>query len=174
MKRLGLVCGIVGSCAVLGVSACTTRNSTAAAPLATPSAVMVGGTLIDCGPGQRALLQQANGGTQVLCVAGDATSGSRLVSDGPQPIPVGAQLPAVVHDAPAPARNASYEPRSAPRTTTRRASGRTWKKSAVIIGGSTAAGAGVGAVMGGGSGAKKGAVVGLLGGVVYDIATRDR
>jgi hypothetical protein len=53
---------------------------------------------------------------------------------------------------------------------TRRAAGRTWKKSAIIIGGSTAAGAGVGAVMGGGSGAKKGAVVGLLGGVVYDIA----
>jgi hypothetical protein len=44
----------------------------------------------------------------------------------------------------------------------------------VIIGGSTAAGAGVGAILDGGSGAKKGAVVGLVGGVVYDIATRDR
>jgi hypothetical protein len=31
-----------------------------------------------------------------------------------------------------------------------------------------------GAVLGGGSGAKKGAVVGLVGGVVYDIATRSR
>jgi hypothetical protein len=32
----------------------------------------------------------------------------------------------------------------------------------------------VGAILDGGSGAKKGAVVGLVGGVVYDIATRDR
>ena len=56
------------------------------------------------------------------------------------------------------------------RRTVRR--GRSWKKSAVIIGGSTAAGAGVGAVLGGGSGAKKGAVAGLLGGTIYDLATR--
>jgi hypothetical protein len=52
--------------------------------------------------------------------------------------------------------------------------GRSWKKSAIIIGGSTAAGAGVGAVMGGKSGAVKGGVVGLLGGTIYDIATRNK
>jgi hypothetical protein len=52
--------------------------------------------------------------------------------------------------------------------------GRSWKKSAVIIGGSTAAGAGAGAVLGGKDGAKKGAVVGLLGGTIYDIATRNK
>jgi hypothetical protein len=52
--------------------------------------------------------------------------------------------------------------------------GRSWKKSAIIIGGSTAAGAGVGAVLDGKSGAKKGAVVGLLGGTIYDIATRNK
>lgn len=52
--------------------------------------------------------------------------------------------------------------------------GRTWKKSAVIIGGSTAGGAGVGAVLGGKSGAKKGAVVGLVGGTIYDVATRNK
>jgi hypothetical protein len=51
---------------------------------------------------------------------------------------------------------------------------RTWKKSAIIIGGTTAAGAGVGAVMGGKSGAVKGGVVGLLGGTIYDIATRNK
>jgi hypothetical protein len=51
---------------------------------------------------------------------------------------------------------------------------RSWKKSAIIIGGSTAAGAGVGAVLDGKDGAKKGAVVGLLGGTIYDIATRTR
>jgi hypothetical protein len=52
--------------------------------------------------------------------------------------------------------------------------GRSWKKSAIIIGGSTAAGAGVGAVMGGKSGAVKGGVVGLVGGTIYDIATRNK
>ena len=52
--------------------------------------------------------------------------------------------------------------------------GRSWKKSAVIIGGATAVGAGAGAVLGGKDGAKKGAVVGLLGGTIYDIATRNK
>jgi hypothetical protein len=52
--------------------------------------------------------------------------------------------------------------------------GRSWKKSAVIIGGATAAGAGAGAVLSGKDGAKKGAVVGLLGGTIYDIATRNK
>jgi hypothetical protein len=52
--------------------------------------------------------------------------------------------------------------------------GRSWKKSAVIIGGTTAVGAGAGAVLGGKDGAKKGAVVGLLGGTIYDIATRNK
>ena len=61
-------------------------------------------------------------------------------------------------------RNSDY---SAPQT-------RSWKKSAIIIGGSTAAGAGVGAVMGGKSGAVKGGVVGLVGGTIYDIATRNK
>lgn len=51
---------------------------------------------------------------------------------------------------------------------------RSWKKSAVIIGGSTAGGAGVGAVIGGSGGAKKGAVAGLLGGTIYDLATRNK
>lgn len=51
---------------------------------------------------------------------------------------------------------------------------RSWKKSAIIIGGSTAAGAGVGAILDGKSGAKKGAVVGLLGGTIYDVATRTK
>jgi hypothetical protein len=64
-----------------------------------------------------------------------------------------------------PARSGAYEPVSQTRS---------WKKSAIIIGGSTAAGAGVGAVLDGKSGAKKGAVVGLVGGTIYDIATRTK
>lgn len=152
-----------------------------ATPLAL-QAVQAGSTLVDCGPGQRLLLQQANGVTQVQCVPGATMTGAPLSlgngygSDFLQPIPVQANVAQGAYDAPAQARPASAGPRPYPRTTTRRAAtpGRTWKKSAAIIGGSTAAGAGVGAVLAGGSGAKKGAVVGLVGGVVYDIATRSR
>jgi len=183
MKRSGLLAGIVGGGGLLVGFACTTAapesTSLAATPLAL-QAVQAGSTLVDCGPGQRVLLQQANGVTQVQCVPGATMTGAPLSvgngSDFLQPIPVQANVSQVAYDAPVQARPASYEPRPYPRTTTHRVTsrGRTWKKSAAIIGGSTAAGAGVGALLKGGSGAKKGAVVGLVGGVVYDIATRNR
>jgi hypothetical protein len=128
---------------------------------------------VDCGQGQNVLLRQAGSVTQVECVRG-ATMASAPLSGGDflQPIPVQANVP---HEAPQ-VRHASYEPRPATRTSTRPVAtrGRTWKKSAAIIGGATAAGAGVGAILDGGSGAKKGAVVGLVGGVIYDVATRNR
>ena len=168
MKRLSWVAGMVGGGGLLVGSACTNTapgsiSSAATTPLA-PQAVEAGSTLVDCGPGQRVLLQQANGVTQVLCVQGATLTGApQFVGNGSdflQPIPVRVNVPQVADDAP----------------TTRSVAtrGRTWKKSAAIIGGSTAAGAGVGALLNGGSGAKKGAVVGLVGGVVYDIATRNR
>jgi hypothetical protein len=169
------VAGLVAAGGLAVGSAFTSRTSKSASaaptPLA-PGAVQAGSTLVDCGPGQNALLRQANGVTQVQCVP-VATAGTPLTagSDFLQPIPVQANVPY----APAQVRQASREPapvRTAPRRVATR--GRSWKKSAAIIGGSTAAGAGVGAVLGGGGGAKKGAVVGLVGGVVYDIATRDR
>jgi hypothetical protein len=179
MKRMGWTLGIVGS-SLLAASACSgpSKDGAASAAAASPSAVQVGSTLVDCGPNQRLLLEQASGVTRVQCVPA-MTGAEPLVlasgTDALQRIAVDARVPAGVYGAPAPTR-VSYEPRPAPRETTRRvvSRDRTWKKSAVIIGGSTAAGAGVGAIMGGGGGAKKGAVVGLLGGVVYDIATRDR
>ena len=181
MKRLGWLAGIVGGGGLLVGSACTSTapesTSLAATPLAL-QAVQAGSTLVDCGPGQRVLLQQANGVTQVQCVPGATMTGAPLSvgngSDFLQPISVQANVPRVAYGAPVQARPASYEPQPYPRTTTRATRGRKWKKSAAIIGGSTAAGAGVGALLNGGSGAKKGAVVGLVGGVVYDIATRNR
>ena len=47
-------------------------------------------------------------------------------------------------------------------------------RDAAIIGGSTVGGAIVGGILGGGSGAKKGAIVGGIGGLVYDLATRNK
>ena len=67
-------------------------------------------------------------------------------------------------------RSGDYEPRREPAAKP----GRSWRKSAVIIGGSAAGGAGVGAVLGGRDGAKKGAVLGGVAGTIYDIATRNK
>ena len=136
----------------------------------------------------------AVGALAALAIGGVALATSRHTSSSiPEPYPSSA--PAVVAAAP-PDGTLWYTPAGTPATPpavyservvyrqavpTRRpvqrrvyTQKRSGKKSAVIIGGSTAAGAGVGAIMGGGGGAKKGAVVGLVGGVVYDIATRDR
>jgi hypothetical protein len=59
---------------------------------------------------------------------------------------------------------------SAPRRTAsvERAPGRDWKKTALIIGGSTAAGAGVGAIFGGKKGALIGAAIGGGGSTIYE------
>jgi hypothetical protein len=51
---------------------------------------------------------------------------------------------------------------------------RSWEKEALIVGGSAGAGAGIGALAGGGKGAGVGAAVGGVGGLIYDLATRDR
>jgi hypothetical protein len=71
-------------------------------------------------------------------------------------------------------RTASAEPayRTAPSEPVH--TGRSWKKSALIIGGSAAGGAGLGAIVGGKSGAIKGAVLGGVAGTVFDIATRNK
>jgi hypothetical protein len=108
--------------------------------------------------------------------------------------PVSMSRPAASYTAPAPvrtrtaaARQPVYRTASEPvyrtasepvyRTTSSEApvkTPRSWKKSALIIGGSAAGGAGVGAILDGKSGAKKGAIVGGIAGTVYDIATRNK
>ncbi|MBP1598544.1 MAG: hypothetical protein H6Q05_3921 [Acidobacteria bacterium] len=51
---------------------------------------------------------------------------------------------------------------------------RSWEKEALIIGGSAAAGAGIGAVAGGKKGAAIGAASGGIAGLIYDLATRNK
>jgi len=51
---------------------------------------------------------------------------------------------------------------------------RSWEKDALIIGGSAGAGTLIGAVAGGSKGAAVGATAGGIGGLIYDLATRDR
>jgi hypothetical protein len=51
-------------------------------------------------------------------------------------------------------------------------SGRTWKKTALLIGGSTAAGAGIGGLIGGKKGALVGSAIGGGGSTIYEAMKR--
>jgi len=51
---------------------------------------------------------------------------------------------------------------------------RSWQREALIIGGSSGAGAAIGAVAGGKKGAAVGAVSGGVAGLIYDLATRNK
>jgi hypothetical protein len=51
---------------------------------------------------------------------------------------------------------------------------RSWEKEALIIGGSAGAGTAIGAVAGGKKGAAVGAAAGGVGGLIYDLVTRDK
>ena len=51
---------------------------------------------------------------------------------------------------------------------------RSWEKDALIIGGSAGAGTAIGAVAGGKKGAAIGATAGGIGGLIYDLATRNK
>jgi hypothetical protein len=104
------------------------------------------GVRVSCGRGQTAMVHTSSGGYIVQCVDGG------YIAPSPQRV--------------------VYVPRERPRFVYVERPRRSWKKSAAIIGGSAALGAGAGKVVGGS--AKRGAVVGGIGGVVYDLATRDR
>lgn len=75
----------------------------------------------------------------------------------------------VVEQAPqARAVTRTYRPASTRRASVERGSGRTWKKSALVIGGSSAAGAGIGGLIGGKKGALIGAAVGGGGATLFE------
>jgi hypothetical protein len=62
--------------------------------------------------------------------------------------------------------------RTAPERTVRSSSGRDWTKTAMVIGGTTAAGAGLGAIFGGKKGALIGAALGGGAGTLYEVKKR--
>ena len=72
------------------------------------------------------------------------------------------------------AQSAAYEPAARPRRAVQssESGNRSWQKEAIIIGGGTAAGAGIGALAGGKKGAAIGAISGGVAGLIYDMKTR--
>jgi hypothetical protein len=151
--------------------------------------------LVNCGEGYRALVRPVSVAgqqvSQVDCVANepalpvtvDAYGQPVMYAQGARPsfasYSVSAPRPAVqtqtvYRPQPAPAYRTATRPASTTAARQQTTQTRSWQKSALIIGGSAAGGAAVGAVLDGKSGAKKGAVLGGVAGTVYDIATRTK
>ena len=179
---IGTAVGVLGLGGLLLAS--SGRATTATNPATTP--VAGSSTVVDCGEGRQALVHPSvSGASRVECVpmavAPPQAVGMPYATSFAPAAPV-VQERVVYRDRPvartasraATRSSAASSSRTAPVYSEPQRQGRSWKKSAVIIGGATAGGAGVGAVLGGKSGAKKGAVVGLVGGTVYDIATRNK
>jgi hypothetical protein len=148
--------------------------------------------LVDCADGQRALVKRVSVAgqavAQVQCVGqplmmppttnsfDDVSMAAAPAYTTARAYPASMSRPAS-YTAPAPVRTrtvASRQPVVYRTASEPVHAGRTWKKSALIIGGSTAGGAGLGAILGGKHGAVKGAIVGGIAGTVYDIATRNK
>jgi hypothetical protein len=78
-------------------------------------------------------------------------------------------VPQVISDVrPVRTVSTSPEPRREPARTIGQRPGRSWKKTALVIGGSSAAGAGVGAIFGGKKGALVGAAIGGGASTIYE------
>ena len=119
---------------------------------------------VQCAPGQRAVVRHlptAEGmASDVQCVT--APGDDTLVWNGYAPAAPSPRVVPAVYTAPAPQRVVYREPAA------RRSSGRSWKKSALVIGGSAGAGAGVGAIAGGKKGALIGAAIGGGAATLYE------
>jgi len=123
---------------------------------------------VDCGEGREALLEpvDADGATsfRVRCVEIDGKRQTHVVS---HPVPfVASRPPTPVSQAPAPTADTAeiddaHESRS-------------WKQSAVVIGGAAGTGAGIGAIAKGKKGAAVGAAIGAASGAAYELFKRDK
>lgn len=126
------------------------------------------GLQLRCEPGQRALIRNVGGATEAAC-ADDATSDSRYAMTR-------AALTYPVNDVrefrPAVRTSALVSQRRV-RTVARRPQ-RDWGKTAMMIGGSSAAGAGLGAIFGGKKGALIGAAIGGGAGTLFEVKKPSR
>jgi hypothetical protein len=141
-----------------------------ARPLGGDTAATSTPTLVQCEPNQEAVVQRVNVGnrdvSQVTCV-------SRLAA-APVATPVGYMRPVAYPQPDIIERPAARVAPRATRTSQARevAAKRSWKKTALVIGGSAGAGAGVGALAGGTKGALIGAAIGGGAASIYEAVKR--
>ena len=187
MKELigGLVGALVAGVAILGWSGRPSADEAVwQASAERPAAQLVSSRAVDdalsrpeptvdltCEPGQRAVLRRSasreEAPLQAACVSDVAAFAPSRFAE-PALVAPARVTPAVYAPASiAPARSVYREP--APRRTERR---RSWKKTALVIGGSAGAGAGVGALAGGKKGALIGAAVGGGAASLYEAIKR--
>ena len=161
---IGLVFGL-GLRSLPGIPAASAAG--AAAPAAAVAGEGQAPVLVSCGAGQQTLVRQLwlNGQpvSQVECVQGAAArtvvyAGARAQSD--QVVYDEVLQPRVVRTQAPVYREAQTRPR------------RSWQKTALVIGGSTAAGAGVGGAVGGKKGALIGAAIGGGGSTLFEAIKR--
>lgn len=173
-----LVSGVMGALAALvlmtawnGRTSADERPGSGEAPFAQLQAEDAAAPMnVQCAPGQRAVVHQlatAQGpASSVECVSAAAPdlvtwSGVPALAASPRAVP------AVTTVSAAPERVVYREP-----VTRRASSGRSWKKTAMVIGGSAGAGAGVGALAGGKKGALIGAAIGGGAATLYEATKR--
>ena len=147
--------------AAVGAAACGTQ---AASPFA-----QAGQSVLRCEPGQHAVVNQSlvDGGTvtSVACAADVVAPPAPARAAHYQPA---AYQPQPVPYEPAPVARPAVVRSEAPVVAERPAK-RSWQKRAIVIGGSSGAGAGIGALIGGKKGALIGAAIGGGAGTVYEM-----
>jgi hypothetical protein len=115
--------------------------------------------LLRCEPGQRAVIRQVAGAAAGECVddaRGSSRPSSAYVNREARPVQV----------------SDSYQVSRPTPIRVERSTGRDWKKTAMVIGGSSAAGAGLGGIFGGKKGALIGAAIGGGAGTLFEVKNR--
>ena len=148
-----------------------------ATSVAGDSALQASNVAINCNPGEQALVRQSivRGELQVnvVCANSGAIVQASYGAAGNEFAQGPYLTPAVYRTQPVGERDSSVA-RSRTTTTQSRVerSGRSWEKTAMIIGGSTAGGAGIGGIIGGKKGALIGAAIGGGASAIYEARQR--
>lgn len=132
--------------------------------------------LVECGEGREALLEpvvdDGKSTFKVRCVATTEEVVPRRAYESPRPAAPVAVASAPTHSAPV-----ATAPVTATADTNRvetEKDSRSWKESAVVIGGAAGAGAGIGALAKGKKGAVVGAAIGAASGAAYELIKKDK
>ena len=127
--------------------------------------------LVDCGEGREALLEpvrlHAKTSYKVRCVPTESVR--RAIPTVTTASPSAEARAPSAPEAPEPIRTTTNEPNGPTEN-----DGRSWKGSAVIIGGAAGAGAGIGAIAKGKKGAAVGAAIGAATGAAYELMKKDK